>query len=324
LAAARHNHGNRAASHQFRQFLFARQWSALRHYARQRGVKFIGDAPIFVAGDSADVWSNPELFLLDSNRRPTVVAGVPPDYFSATGQLWGNPLYDWDAMRRHGYGWWTARLKAILAQVDLVRLDHFRGFAAAWHVPNGHKTAEHGTWIPGPGADLFSRLRAELGGLPFIAEDLGLITEDVEQLRLAFGLPGMAILQFAFGSGSTNKYLPHNFVPLSAVYTGTHDNDTTRGWYSNTSEKERDHVRRYLGRDCSDVAWDLIRLAWQSVADFAITPLQDLMNLGSEARMNSPGNPIGNWCWRFAENALTSAIFNGLEELTVVYGRESN
>ncbi len=322
LETARRELGPRAARHQFVQFLFFRQWHRLREFAHARHVRIIGDIPIFVAGDSADVWANPHLFLMDSNRRQTMMAGVPPDYFSATGQLWGNPIFDWDAARREGYAWWTARMKSTLALVDVVRIDHFRGFAAAWHVPAGEITAENGAWVPGPGADLFAQLRKALGKLPLIAEDLGLITSDVEQLRDSLNLPGMRVLQFAFGGDAENPYLPHNYNNASVAYTGTHDNDTTRGWFASRSEAERDHVRRYLGRDGHDVAWDFIRLAWSSVADLAIAPLQDVLNLGSEARMNTPGRPDGNWAWRLPPDALRDDALARLKELTVLYGRD--
>ena len=320
LAAARTRLAGRIGRHQFLQFLFARQWAALKEYAKAKGVKVIGDAPIFVAGDSADVWANPELFLLDADRRQIVDAGVPPDYFSATGQLWGNPIYDWAAAKKTGYAWWIARLKMALSQVDLVRLDHFRGFAAAWHVPAGSATAVKGEWVPGPGADLFHALRRALGGLPLIAEDLGLITKDVDALRDSLGLPGMRILQFAF-SDPNNKYLPHHYDSNSVAYTGTHDNDTTRGWYAGLSEKERDFVRRYLARDGSDIAWDMIRLAWGSTADLAISPLQDVLDLGTEARMNTPSKPDGNWCWRALDGALNDGVSDRLGDMTALFGR---
>jgi 4-alpha-glucanotransferase len=321
VESARREHDKRIGRHRFAQFLFDYQWQAVKRYAHERGIWLIGDAPIFVAGDSADVWANPQLFLLDRDRRQTVVAGVPPDYFSATGQLWGNPIYDWDAARADGYRWWIARLQATLRQVDVVRLDHFRGFAAAWHVPAGSATAENGAWVPGPGADLFSHLERALHGLPLVAEDLGLITADVDQLRKQFSLPGMRVLQFAF-SDPQNKYLPHNFdEQTTVVYTGTHDNDTTCGWYSALAEKERDFIRRYLGRDGSDIAWDLIRTAWASVADLAITPLQDVLCLGSAARMNSPGKAESNWSWRLPEGQLTTESLSRIADLTDVYGR---
>ncbi len=307
--------------HRFRQFLFARQWSALKDYARERHIRLIGDVPIFVADDSADVWTHPELFHLDAQRRPTVVSGVPPDYFSKTGQLWGNPLYDWEAHRRDGYAWWTARLRAALAQVDLIRLDHFRGFEACWEVPAEEATAEKGRWVKGPGADLFRVLRDKLGGLPFIAEDLGVITPEVRQLRLAFDLPGMRILQFAFGGAPESRFLPHRHERNTLVYTGTHDNDTTHGWYQTLSADELHFLRRYAPSTDNDISWDLIRLAWMSVANHAITPLQDVLSLGGEARMNWPGRPSGNWRWRFRASMLTEELLDRLAELTTIYER---
>jgi 4-alpha-glucanotransferase len=304
----------------FGQFLFFQQWEALRRHARERGIQLIGDVPIFVAPDSADVWANPQGYLLDQNLRPRVVAGVPPDYFSRTGQLWGNPHYDWEAMRETGYAWWVARLRATLELVDLVRLDHFRGFLAAWQVPAGEQTAVNGKWVHGPGEDLFARLRVDLGGLPFIAEDLGEITPDVYALRDALGLPGMKVLQFAFDK-PTNPFLPHNYPANCVAYTGTHDNDTTRGWYATVSPSERDLYRRYAARDGSDVAWDLIRLAWSSVANLAIAPLQDVLDLGTSARMNVPGVCGGNWRWRVAPGQPDGWALGRLVEMTEVYGR---
>ena len=307
--------------HRFRQFLFYGQWRALKHYARQRNVRLIGDVPIFVADDSADVWTNPELFLLDAQRRPAVVSGVPPDYFSNTGQLWGNPLYDWQAHQRSGYAWWTARLRAALEQVDFVRLDHFRGFEAYWEVPAGQATAEKGHWVKGPGADFLRVLRDKLGGLPIIAEDLGVITPEVRQLRLQFDLPGMGILQFAFGGAPERRFLPHRHVRNTVVYTGTHDNDTTRAWNDSLTADELQFLRRYAPSIDKDISWGLIRLAWMSVADYALAPLQDVLSLGSEARMNWPGRPAGNWRWRFRTEMLTEDLLDRLAELTATYER---
>jgi 4-alpha-glucanotransferase len=321
LDEARRKLARAVGLHKFRQFLFSRQWRAVKQYANDKGIRLIGDVPIFVSGDSADVWANPGLFELDERRRPRVVAGVPPDYFSQTGQLWGNPLYDWQALKRSGYRWWIDRLHGTLEQVDLIRLDHFRGFEAYWEVPAGRPTAEVGRWVPGPGADLFEALRAALGGLPLIAEDLGVITPGVDALRERFHLPGMRILQFAFGGATENRFLPHNYEHHTVVYTGTHDNDTTRGWYAAIAEHERDHVRRYLARDGRDIAWDLIRLAWMSVADLAMAPLQDVLDLGTEARMNLPGRPAGNWGWRLQEAQLNFGTLDRLAELTTLYGR---
>jgi 4-alpha-glucanotransferase len=308
--------------HRFRQFLFHRQWDDLRQYAHEKGIKLIGDLPIFVSADSADVWANPELFLLDAKRQPTVVAGVPPDYFSATGQLWGNPLYNWQRLRQTGYAWWIARVRRALEQVDLVRIDHFRGFEAYWEVPAGEATAQNGRWVKAPGAELFERLRAALGGLPLIAEDLGLITPEVEALRQRFDLPGMRILQFAFGGGPDNRYLPHHYVRNTVVYTGTHDNDTTAGWFANMPEHERQLVRRYLPLTGDEPAWDFLRLAWSSVADYALAPLQDVLGLGNEARMNLPGRADGNWGWRFTPEMLSDHVVGRLRELTELYSRQ--
>lgn len=307
--------------HQFEQFLFHQQWQTLREYAHQQGVRLIGDLPIFVAMDSVDVWSHPELFSLDEQLRPVSVAGVPPDYFSATGQLWGNPLYAWDAHRKDGYSWWIARLKAALQQVDLIRLDHFRGFEAYWEIPSSSATAETGRWVPGPGAQFFELTRAALGGLPLIAENLGVITADVESLRTHLGLPGMRILQFAFGGAREDRFLPHHYDRNTVVYTGTHDNDTTMGWYCSLKPTEVRFLRRYVPGTDEDVAWDLIRVAWASVADTAIVPLQDVLSLGTEARMNFPGRPSGNWQWRVASDMITEKLLDKLGELTAVYQR---
>lgn len=307
--------------HQFRQFLFFRQWQNVKNYANQRGIRIIGDIPIFVSGDSADVWANPELFALDAERRPKVVAGVPPDYFSATGQLWGNPLYDWEALTQSKFAWWVARFRAGFKTVDMIRLDHFRGFEAYWEVPAGSPNAIQGRWVQAPGTALLETLKAALGELPIIAEDLGIITPEVDALRRRFELPGMRILQFAFADTPENRYLPHNYERDTVAYTGTHDNDTTLGWYRTALDWERDHVRRYLARDGSDVAWDLIRLAWSSVASYAIAPLQDILNLGTEARMNFPGRPQGNWAWRYQALQLNPWTLDRLAELTHLYRR---
>jgi len=309
--------------HKFRQFLFFRQWRALKKYANERGVRIIGDVPIFVAGDSADVWSNPGFFCLDEQRCPRLVAGVPPDYFSATGQLWGNPLYDWEALRRAGYAWWIARVRAAFDQVDLVRIDHFRGFEAYWEVPAADKTAERGRWVKGPGADLFDRLAEALHTLPIIAEDLGTITPEVDALRTRYHFPGMRILQFAFAGAVEERFLPHSYERNTVVYTGTHDNDTTRGWYASSTQAEKAFLSRYLGAPVDEgaVSWALMRLAWSSVADLAVAPLQDVLNLGSAARMNLPGRPSGWWRWRFTEDQLTGTVLDRLGEMTETYRR---
>lgn len=304
----------------FRQFLFFRQWNALRQKANAQGIRIVGDAPIFVAHDSADVWAHPELFYMDKAGNPTAVAGVPPDYFSPTGQLWGNPLYRWDVHAASGYEWWLARLNAVLQLVDIIRLDHFRGFAGYWEVPAGMPTAEKGRWAPGPGADFFSHVQQALGDLPLIAEDLGEITPDVVELRESFNLPGMKILQFAFGGDPDEKFLPHNYPRNCVVYTGTHDNDTTWGWYRSAPSQEQDFCRRYLGRPDQNIAWDMIRAVWSSVAMFALAPMQDVLNLGTEARMNFPGRPSGNWAWRMppSHDPRWDA---GLKEFNFIYGR---
>lgn len=305
----------------FRQFIFFRQWAALREHAHQQNIQIIGDVPIFVAHDSSDVWSHSELFYLDENGNPTVVAGVPPDYFSPTGQLWGNPLYRWDIHKTNGYDWWLSRLKAVLQLVDIIRLDHFRGFAGYWEIPGGEPTAEKGRWVPGPGADFFSQVQKSLGELPLIAEDLGEITPDVIELREQFNLPGMKVLQFAFLSGPKDKFLPHNYPRNCVVYTGTHDNDTTLAWYQSAPEAEQDFCRRYLGRDGSNIVWEMIRTIWASVAVFALAPMQDFLSLGAEARMNTPGHPGGNWTWRMHPAALSESLRNRIKEFNYLYFR---
>jgi 4-alpha-glucanotransferase len=322
LARARRELADAVGVCRFRQFLFFRQWRALKKYAHDRGIRLIGDVPIFVSADSSDVWDHPGQFQLDERRRPRVVAGVPPDYFSSTGQLWGNPLYDWEAMKADGFSWWIARLRATLELVDLVRLDHFRGFEAYWAVPAGMPTAEVGQWVKAPGADLFRTLRAALGGLPVIAEDLGLITPEVEALRDNFALPGMRILQFAFVGDPADRFLPHNYERNAVVYTGTHDNDTTAGWYATLSDRDRAFLHRYLPHvGGQTVAWDLLRLAWGSVADLALAPLQDVLGLGHEARMNMPGRPEGNWQWRLTPGMLHPGVLDRLADVTEVYYR---
>jgi 4-alpha-glucanotransferase len=320
LATAEKTLADPIGMHQFGQFLFDRQWSALKRYAAERRVRVMGDAPIFVALDSADVWANPDEFLLDPDRRPTVVAGVPPDYFSAEGQHWGNPIYDWQRMAATGYRWWVERVRRELSQVDLIRLDHFRGFVQAWHIPAGEKSAKKGKWVDGPGAALFDRLRTALGGLPPLAEDLGLITPDVHELRRQLGLPGMKVLQFAL-ENPQNLYWPHNYDPLCACYTGTHDNETTNGWYAALDEKNKGYLAAYIGRRVEDPAWDLIRLAWGSVAVIAVAPLQDVMSLGGEARMNRPGVAEGNWRWRFRMSQFWPGLIDRMRGMTELYNR---
>jgi len=304
LLAARERLAHRLGAHAFRQWLFDRQWLALRQYALTRGVRFMGDLPIFVAHDSADVWARPDLFHLDEHGRPRVVAGVPPDYFSETGQLWGNPLYDWDAMAREDYRWWVRRLRASLRHTDLVRIDHFRGFEAYWEVPAEAETAIGGRWVRGPGLGFFESLRRQLGTLPIVAEDLGVITEEVEELRDAFGMPGMKVLQFAWDE-PRNPFQPHNHVANCVVYSGTHDNDPTNGWWRHGCDEDtRERVRDYVGGEVADPAWTFIRMGMQSVAHTFVAPLQDVLGLGREARMNRPGEEIGNWDWRAPDWAL--------------------
>lgn len=309
--------------HAYCQWLFFKQWRALRSYANSRGVTIIGDAPIFVAYDSADVWSAPELFYLDEAGLPTVVAGVPPDYFSEDGQRWGNPLYRWEAHKAQNYNWWIARIKANAALYDLVRLDHFRGFAAYWEVPASEPTARIGQWVTGPGSDLFDALQRALGPLPIIAEDLGLITPDVMTLRDRYNLPGMKVLQFGFHGDPKEPFLPHNYHPNCVVYTGTHDNDTTVGWYHSAPGHEQEYMRYYVGATPQTVepAWDLLRLAWSSVANTAIVPLQDLLSLPTEARMNYPGRLGGNWGWRFRFTDIPDAVLERLQIATARFNR---
>jgi 4-alpha-glucanotransferase len=334
MAAARQALGEQIEAQKFYQFLFHRQWSALKGYCNQHGIQIIGDIPIFVAYDSADVWANRELFKLKPDGSPQVVAGVPPDYFSKTGQLWGNPIYNWERHRATGYRWWKDRLRATLGTVDIARIDHFRGFAAAWEVPAGDQTAERGHWVEVPGHELFTQLREEFGEMPIIAEDLGVITPDVQALRDDFGFPGMRILQFGFRN-ITNTDLPHNYVPNTVVYTGTHDNDTAVGWFNSTAgrgstrttaqiAREKKFCMEYLDTDGREINWDFVRAAQASVAVMAITPAQDLLGLGSDARMNLPASTSGNWRWRIKPGALTSKIGKRLCHLTEIYVRGRN
>ncbi|HEX7620207.1 MAG TPA: 4-alpha-glucanotransferase [Anaerolineales bacterium] len=321
LINARKTLASSIARFTFYQFLFFRQWNALRDYAHQKGLRIIGDIPIFIANDSADVWSHPDLFFLDSDLKPTVVAGVPPDYFSPTGQLWGNPLYRWEVHKSTGYKWWLEHLRGALNLVDILRIDHFRGFAGYWEIPAENPTAEIGRWVPGPGADFFNAIRSKLGAdLPIIAEDLGVITPDVTTLRDQFALPGMKVLQFSF-SGPDNPFLPHSYQQNCVVYTGTHDNDTALGWYKSASENEKEFARRYLGVDGSDFSWDLIRTAWKSTAVFALAPLQDFLALGTEARFNFPSHLGGNWEWRVTDPHMSGELQGRIRELNWLYQR---
>ena len=308
--------------HNFIQFLFFKQWGDVKRYANENGIKIIGDIPIFVAADSSDAWANPEIFLFDEERKPVKVAGVPPDYFSATGQLWGNPLYNWQKLKETNYSWWVERVRANLSTCDIIRIDHFRGFEAYWAVPYGDDTAINGQWEPGPGIDLFNAIKSQLGELPIIAEDLGLMTQGVIDLREATGLPGMKILGFAFDSGEENDYLPHTYTKNCVVYTGTHDNDTLIGWFQKAKEEDRQFARDYLNsRSDDEIHWNAIRGAWSSVANMAISPVQDFLGLGSEARINTPGVAAGNWQWRLRHGVLTDELAERIAKLTRVYSR---
>ena len=335
LSSAMEKLSDEIEAQKFYQYLFFKQWFELKKYCNEREIKLIGDIPIFVALDSADVWTNPEQFKLDANGQPTVVAGVPPDYFSKTGQLWGNPLYKWERMLAGGFNWWIKRVRATLQTVDILRIDHFRGFAACWEIPGGDKTAERGRWVKAPGRELFLAIRRALGELPIMAEDLGVITPDVEELRDEFGFPGMRILQFGFSSNAHNIDLPHNYHRNVVVYTGTHDNDTAVGWFNSVAgegstrdaeqiEKEREFCLRYLDTDGEEINWEFIRAVMASVANTAIIPLQDLLGHGTEARMNLPNTTSGNWSWRFAGAAPTEELADRLKSLTKLYGRNSS
>src|SRR5580704_17537267 len=321
-------------THKFGQFEFFRQWASLKNRCQRYHIRIMGDIPIYVAHDSADVWAHPELFYLDEWGRPTVVAGVPPDYFSATGQLWGNPIYRWDVLASSGYDWWLKRFRAVLEMVDMVRLDHFRGFEAFWEVPASESTAEHGRWVKGPGSAFFQASHDALGDLPLVAENLGVITPEVEAIRAQFGFPGMSILQFAFGSDPQGpSFRPHNYPRELVAYTGGHDNDTTVGWWSSSGagdstrtpedvRKEHDFARAYLNfHDDSEINWVMIQAVLASVADVAIVPLQDVLGLGSEARMNLPGKVSGNWKWRYRAGALNSDLSARIRSLVNVYDR---
>lgn len=321
LEAARERLAGSIAFHRFTQTLFFEQWRALKLYANERQIRIVGDIPIFVANDSVDVWSNQRLFQLDEEGTQLVDAGVPPDYFSATGQLWGNPHYRWDVMQAEGFAWWIERFRRLLTLVDVVRLDHFRGFAAAWAVPHGNRTAEVGEWVPAPGQELFTAVHGALGDLPIVAENLGVITPDVERLRHQFGFPGMYILHFAFSTDASDPSLPHNMAANAAVYTGTHDNDTTVGWFETVTAGERALVRRYLRSQGWDIAWDMMHAAFSSVATLALVPLQDVLRLGGAARMNLPGRAGGNWQWRFTDGAITDLHVQGVREMVETYGR---
>ncbi|MGN1266951.1 MAG: 4-alpha-glucanotransferase [Dorea sp.] len=317
-------HKDEVCYYQFLQFIFFMEWHELKDYANDMDIKIIGDIPIFVSMDSADVWANQQLFQLDAKGHPLNVAGVPPDYFSATGQLWGNPLYDWDAHKKEGFAWWISRIKSQLKNIDILRIDHFRGFEAYWSIPYGEKTAINGKWIKAPGSELFTAIQNALGDdLPIIAEDLGIITPGVEALRDEFAFPGMKVLQFAFNSTDEGDYLPHQYQnPNCICYTGTHDNDTTVGWFSELNADCQKKTLRYTKtQDADDISWGMIELALSSIAAYAIFPLQDILSCSSDARMNTPGVASGNWGWRYKEDDLTSEIADKLKELTILYGR---
>lgn len=309
----------------FHQYIFFKQWRQIKGYCQENKVHIIGDLPIYVNYDSADVWSYPELFKLDENKKPYVVAGVPPDYFSETGQLWGNPIYNWDVMRKEGYAWWINRLNHILKLVDLVRIDHFRGFVAYWEVPAQEKTAVNGRWVEAPAMDFFSHLKEKYPTLPFIAEDLGIITPDVKEVMKHFQLPGMKVLLFAFGPDmATNPYLPHNFTPNCVAYTGTHDNNTIKGWLKKEAlPEEQERLFKYLGRKVTadELPWELIRLLMMSVANTVIFPMQDILGLGAEARMNHPSTQKGNWEWQLLPEQINDLLAARLAEMTEIYGR---
>ncbi len=308
--------------YKYLQYIFFKQWFELKEYANSKGIEVIGDTPIFVAYDSADVWADKELFYLDEKGYPTVVAGVPPDYFSETGQLWGNPLYDWDRHMADGFKWWINKVQGTLQVVDYLRIDHFRGFEAYWAVEYGAENAIVGEWRKAPGTALFKAIKEALGdNIPIIAEDLGVITPEVEDLRDAFELPGMKILQFGFETIEENDFLPHQFVKNCVCYTGTHDNDTTLSWYQGIPEVAKDKIRRYLNCDGNSIVWDMIRACWGSVAKMAVVPLQDVMYLGNEARMNTPGVAAGNWQWRYTEAMLSDDLSGHLNYMTELYGR---
>jgi 4-alpha-glucanotransferase len=327
LAKVRRELANEIDRFRLEQFMLLRQAEELKRYAHSKGVKVIGDLPFFVSPDSSDVWANPEFFLLDERRRPRFVAGVPPDYFSADGQLWGNPVYNWDALRSTGYRWWIDRVRNLLGHVDVIRLDHFRGFAAAWYVPAGTTTAQSGEWVRGPGASFFEVVRKVLGRLPFIAEDLGIITTDVALLRDQFQVPGTRVLQFAFDGQADNPYLPHNFVSNTVAYTGTHDNPPTREWYEQLPDSQKKTLSSYLKRqlkDSAEAAPALVELGWSSAAALSVAPLQDVLDLGVGSRMNVPGRASGNWRWRVTEEMMSTSAFLWLRDLTERSKRRAN
>lgn len=321
MARARDRLSVEVSRQQFLQFMFFTQWGRVKDHAHANGVRIVGDVPIYVAHDSADVWAYPDVFLLDRRRQPRRVAGVPPDFFSRTGQLWGNPVYNWPHLERTGFGWWERRIRASLSLYDIVRMDHFRGLCAYWGVPFGKRTAMHGRWYRAPGRALLTHLKRAIGDIPMIGEDLGMITPDVRALRDEFGLPGMKILHYAFGGGADNEFLPHNYGRHFVVYTGTHDNATTASWFRTSPAHVRKHARAYLGDEVDRSVWPFIRLAWQSMADTAIVPMQDLLELGDDGRMNVPGTTINNWQWRMRPGAASRPLAARLLALTRACGR---
>jgi 4-alpha-glucanotransferase len=316
--------GYKIQFHQFLQFLFYRQWRELKAYANGKGIQLIGDIPIFTGFDCADVWANPHLFQLDPDRQPIAIAGVPPDFFSETGQLWGNPLYDWDAHKKEKYTWWTQRVNETLKTVDLIRLDHFRGFAGYFRIPGDAKTAVNGEWVPGPGKELFGSMKKKLGELPFIAEDLGVITDDVIELRDRYEFPGMKLLQFAFWESADHEFLPHNFPFNCVAYTGTHDNDTSKSWFRQAPEHERRFCTSYLGNHTRSIAHEMIRVVWNSVAVVAVAPMQDFLQLDGWARMNLPASTKNNWIWRMKPNVLTDDLAGWIKEINITYHRTND
>jgi 4-alpha-glucanotransferase len=323
LAQWQAQHGQEIDFYRFVQYEFFRQWQAVKQYANQNGIRIIGDMPIFVAQDSADVWANQDLFELDADGNPTVVAGVPPDYFSATGQRWGNPLYRWQRMAEDDYGWWQQRLRLLADQVDCMRIDHFCGFENYWEIPGHESTAVNGRWMKGPGQHFFDTMQRHLGKLDIIAEDLGIITAEVVALRENSGLPGMRVLHYAFGAGDDNPYLPHHYIEHCVAYTGTHDNNTTRGWFRSMPQHEREHLQRYFGREFNEdnISAEMTRAVWHSKAATVLIPLQDALNLDETARMNYPGSLGGNWAWRYREEQLTSQVSQFLAGLNLASGR---
>jgi len=321
LLAYQRDNAIEISKHAFYQFLIFKQWDELKSYTNQKGISIIGDLPIYLGFDSADVWANPHLFLLDKELNPLAVAGVPPDFFSASGQLWGNPLYDWERHKRDGFQWWLDRIKETLKHVDLIRLDHFRGFSGYWQVPAGSKSAALGEWKAGPGSNLFKAIRSEIHNLPFIAEDLGVITPDVTALRNEFNLPGMKVLQFAFGSDANNAYLPHHYPANCAAYTGTHDNEPSRSWFKTLPDHEKRFCLNYVSGSANQIAHAMIRVIWQSPAMSAIAPMQDFLQLGKSARMNLPASTQGNWRWRMTGDQMTKSLAQWMKAINITYGR---